>query len=724
MKITSLRILLVYLPILLASFSACAPSAASQTNAKRPEITSLQLSTPDMSADILDKITQANRPNGLSYDETGIYRLYGSQLVFVPADGSAHVEMQLDMPMDISVEKGIAMADGKLYVVMNHFNIDGAYNGSWKKLLTLDTSGNVLDSVELPDLGNDNLRLDNLVVIDDTAFFLASRMWNGGGVYAYDMKTTVMTRLDYEQVDSITAMDGKLLICAQIADGFTSSLHIYDPLTERTEAEHVLNASGVTSLAYEPQTRTVYGLYNGDSLFAYTPEDKRFTALYMFAQDNAFGLDRMTGIAVYNETIAATRSSGDLEIIKNLHGDWESRDTLTVYCRTRYSASPYALAKAYAAFTKENPLFHLEFVEVSDVELYYANIAKKLMANDADFDLFEVDGNMSDIIGKSYYVDLSAYEPIVRNYEQMLPGIKSLFTSDGQLFGIPAWFIMINSYTYDSTVFAHYGIKQPTTFMTAKEYLSLFANASEDITSGKVSIGDLQFLDVYQSLSAAFFGGQDIQQNEIATFLQTMADIYHAGGLMDLTSNWEGLLKSQNFNDYTMRGNVMVAPAYAENADFAVFCTALCVNPNTANADLAADFLSVLSSPEIETAYLDENVMQQEYYNDLMGNEEAYHSHSEHADEDNDHVEEYASESSNYAEEQLSYSYLYERESMQDNAMYGLYKEYLSQSIRRYYNADLSSFAWDTFMKLVNDEVTVDKAADLLYRKMKMVRDE
>ena len=69
--------------------------------------------------------------------------------------------------------------------------------------------------------------------------------------------------------------------------------------------------------------------------------------------------------------------------------------------------------------------------EIEDTAEYSNTIAKKLLAGDTDFDIFVVSTEMCELFEGQYYEDLYGY-PILRGYyDSMLPGVKKLCTVDG-----------------------------------------------------------------------------------------------------------------------------------------------------------------------------------------------------------------------------------------------------------------------------------------------------
>ena len=65
-------------------------------------------------------------------------------------------------------------------------------------------------------------------------------------------------------------------------------------------------------------------------------------------------------------------------------------------------------------------------VHVDSTAAYVNTMAKKLLAGDSDFDIFEVTTEMLDLLKEGYYEDLSRYPILDAYYGRMTPGVKSM----------------------------------------------------------------------------------------------------------------------------------------------------------------------------------------------------------------------------------------------------------------------------------------------------------
>jgi len=687
------------------SFFACALTPDGKTSIGYPRIETIQLSAQNTLSSQEMRIA-ANLSKGLVYDSDGLYRLYGDQIVYIPTDGVENKVMQIDVPDGRNVENGLAKNTDKLYIITNNApaSNETVFTGDRKTLHTLDLAGNSLNTYDLMGLGDHNSRIEDFVIIGEAAFILVNRYSNASGVYAFEMENGVMTKLDFNQADSITAMDGKLLICNQIDGGFTSEISVYNIVSGQTEMVYTIRKSPISSMVYDNESSVLHGMCNNE-LFSFTFTDSSYTFLYQFPDASLFSFDRIAAIALHQNKICVVQGDGNIKTVSNPHGDWSGGKTLVVRCFGRFDAAQWTAEKTYAAFLEENPLFRLEYVEALDWDSYQTNTIKKLMANDTDFDLFTINENMPNVIEKGYYEDLMPYVGVARNFDNMLPGLRALFSHNGKIIGVPVS-LRLDGYTYTPASLATYNIKNPEPMLTIQDYRRLFDEASMPF-----AIGSITFLDMYANLASAFAEGRDIKQSDVTTFYEDMLAIHKAGGLAGITGDMQGLFQSVFLNEYSGTLPHVSVPAYKENTGVAVAYTALVINPNSKNKELAAAYLAMLTSPDMENAFLDE-------YIPLL---DSIYGHSHEGEEPD---EAHKAADLRYMEEQAGYLYLYEREAMRDNEAYQLYTSVLAQSVRRYANSSLYMFARETFERLTRDEVTADKAGELVYKKMLLMRDE
>jgi len=709
MKIFRMIRTILILSLFLILCVSCNPVSDDTANTSIPELTYIQLASSN-AATALERTDIWATPKGLTYDGTGIYRLHGTQIIHIPADGSPNVEINVDVPHIRNLESGLAVSDEKIYIMTNNMPEPGTGEVPvYKELLVLDKSGAVLQTYELPDMTGYDHPASDFVVINDTVFIVSADSSLMGSVFQYNMATATMHKLDFSMVDSIAAMDGKLLVCASAGESISSKISVYDYTSNKVEADYIIHDNWIEALSYDAFTSLIYGVKD-NKLFSYDLANDIYTYLYLFPATSVYGEDRIEYIAAFNNKLATMQGDGNIRQITNANGDWNQGETLTIYCNSIASTQRWSSSKAYAAFLEEHPLLRLEYIEITDYQAYESGLAKKLMANDTDFDLFVLDANMSSVLDKSYFTDLSVYENIADNFNKMLPGYRELFSVNNAIYGVPIFFDA-DAYVYNSERLDFYGIEQPTLVPTLSEYLGIFSNAKEQFQTDGVSAGHLLFHRFFGSLVASFFAGNDVQLSDISGFLESMLAVNNAGGMASPNTYGNGLFQESMLCNYTRTDRLMMSPVYKENAKLAVSVISLCVNVNSKNKELAAEYLAMLTSPEIETAFLDEYIpMLDVLYS---------HSHDE-IEIDEAHIK----TDLLAAEEIAQYQYLYERDTMQENENYQIYKEVISNASRRYYNGDIYVFAMQAFERLANNEISLEKAAENVYSKMLMVRDE
>lgn len=74
---------------------------------------------------------------------------------------------------------------------------------------------------------------------------------------------------------------------------------------------------------------------------------------------------------------------------------------------------------------------------VKDTPEYINTLAKKLLAGDSDFDIFIIDTEMSELFKAQYYEDLSRYTILQKYFSELLPGARNFCKIDGIIALIP-----------------------------------------------------------------------------------------------------------------------------------------------------------------------------------------------------------------------------------------------------------------------------------------------
>ena len=708
MKTIRIAQALITMLFLLAVCVGCNSAADNASNTKSPEFSFIQLASSGTTA--TDHMDVWTAQKGFAQDETGVYRLYGTKVIHIPADGSPNIEINVNVSHSRNLESGIAVLGEKIYIVTNNMTEPGTSDiPVYKSLLVLDKNGTVLQTYELPEIAGYGNPATDIAVIHDTVFILSDRYYGNGNLYQYGIKDNSIKHLDFSQIDSIAVMDDKLLVCENMSSDNSSKVSVYTFAVSQVDSEFVINENQINALSYDDSNELIYGVCN-NKLFSYDLANHTYTFLYLFPLNGVYGEDRIISLAAYENNLLFMQGDGNLRRITNADGNWSKSETLKIYCISIADTQGWTSSRAYAAFLEKHPMFRLEFIEVNDLQAYNTGLASKLMANDSEFDLFVLDSNMSSILDKGHYTDLSIYTDIIDNINKMLPGYKELLSIDNAVYGVPIR-ISINTYAYSSETLDYYDIKQPKLIPTMSEYLDMFANANEQMQLDNVTAGQITLHQFFSSLSASFFTEKDVQLSDVAFLYETVLAMYEVGAIVTADTYGEGIFHGTYINDYARANQIMMSPVYKEGAKLAGNVTTLCLNPSSKNKELAAAYLANLISPEIETAYLDE-------YIPMLA---LLHSHSHVEIElDESHIQADLLE----AEEGASFPYLFEREVMKDNINYQMYKEVFQNMTRRYFNGDINAFAMQTFEKLINNEISLEKAAENVYNKMLMVRDE
>jgi len=387
-----------------------------------------------------------------------------------------------------------------------------------------------------------------------------------------------------------------------------------------------------------------------------------------------------------------------------------------------------AMNRAIGAMLTAHPMFRVNFVEVGveDNSVYATMLANKLMARDTDFDLFVISQPNMSVVDKGFFRDLSDFEGIAANFDQMLPGIKELFSANGQIFGAPIE-IPVSGLSYDPKKLEVYGLAKPTAGWTLDDYLQTLTGANDAFANTLESIGEVGFFILDGGLVDSFLWGADVTLSDMVQLYEKLYTIWQAGG-MELSTDIlipgvftnERLTYFMDESDYyeialpaISRERAMI-PLFDADARYSVMITALSINLDSPNQALAAEFLELLTSKETEDALLADSIWR---YNNrhLWAGALPYHTE-----------EEMATPAYKLAAESVAnHSYLYEREAMAAEPGYQLYKEALSRSIAdRSCHWELNIFARESFEAVTRGELTPQAAAEAVYKRLLMVRDE
>lgn len=315
----------------------------------------------------------------------------------------------------------------------------------------------------------------------------------------------------------------------------------------------------------------------------------------------------------------------------------------------------------------------------ADLAEYTNTMAKKLMAGDKDFDLFYVSTEMAGLFDAAYYEDLSKYSLLNGYFDRMQPGAKDICSIDGLPCLIP-----VDLYTFMN--------RADTSYLTGEynlpQTLEEFVQFKDQVTleNGSYLFSGNRAFVVFQPLFEQFAANlmnrtvSDREAKQDLTLLyETVYDLmqddtaYLGDGGTRKNHVFEFV---QNRGDFNLKENQNVMPILKVSEDYGETWHGgfWAVNPNSENKTLAVIFLACMIEDELA----------------------------------NDR----------------ELSQLYRGERTDAGEVYDLYLNQLASGVRGYQIPDFKSYLRDQFEQLESGGITAAEAADLLWRYLKMVRDE
>jgi|GEM_PF-2228337 len=631
----------------------------------------------------------------LVYDGGTLYQLNGTEVNIIDADDmTLRRTIQLEGLDEYKIEPGFAYADGALYVMRNNY---GQRNGThWEVtpaahvtyLDTYDMDGKLLDRIDLlENIG----RATELLVQDGKAFILAG---NNGQyrVYRVDLETRTLQKLDFTDITGMTTGGaGRVFLYHDLQS--RSELLVYDTRQNAVTETIDLGADGSPLLCFDEATDRLY-IYSGGALFRMDMAAKTTEKLYSFIDSAAVNMTyklRMAG-----GRLVVFSMDGACKVLSDLDNSWESDVMLTFLSPNKHVENSF-VNEAFVAFNELYPNFQYRVVHV-EYENYQAELAKKLMAKDTDFDLYITDAQFEPgAIRADYFEDLSQYPAIVENFDAMLPGLRALSSADGKIVGVP-YSINVRALGYNKNVFDHYGIQTPAPLLTLADYAACFAEAAPALAADKVSVGEMQFVMLFDMFASNFFNGAVTPTAaDLSALLDTCRQLVSQNVL---AVEWEnGLFTDLPTVPFAFGENAMSYPRYNDTAQYPLAYRMLSVNENSANKALAVEYLTILSSQNTQDSVIQKRVEAEKFFN-----------------------EDLADVLPVSIEQSMNFPYLYASDLMHSNENYRMYTQILANSIRQ--GVNMNAYATDTFTQYVNGEITLDSATERIYSRLTMIRDE
>jgi len=635
-------------------------------------------------------------------------------------------ETAFTMPMvldSLAYEQCIDLdsATGHIYLIrteMDESTQDAAAQERKMFLLELDQNGTEVQRWPLA-LGWNNF-IHALVVIGDRAFTWS---YEDSRVREIDLSTGQARLLELPPVNDLAKCgDGLVLLMADDYGGF-SRVGVYAPETETLVKDFIadFDTYSATLRLVNTDGNLVYavaGSAGGGSIHRIDLETEKAELLFM--PPTALGIGSIGG-GVDGEKLHVLMSDGQIDSYANLDGSWDFRNFLRVM--TPYPDMFMTMLPAMARNqlgNNEYPGLNIAYTKTGDESQYYANVVKKLMAKDKDFDLFVVRQSDLSVFEKGMFEDLRQYPNIAANFDRMLPGVADFASHDGKIIGYPM-IGQIQLHDYSSAQLDAFGIQAPTAILTMKEYEALFDNVNDTFATQKPATGMLPH-DLYRSLSTGYFTYEkELTEQDIITFFADAKRMVEKG-IVSLNYQEQELFSSQPNNIFSRGQSRMIIPLDRADDPYSICADFLCVNPYSDNKEIALAYIEALSAPETERETLDY------FISDMMLMQQG-----EQDDHDHDHDHD-AEPNVVYDETSLSVTQsilenppflpLYDTEELHGIANYDLYKQLLARSTKEHKRTELGSYFSELLEKLCAGTIDEKTAAEGLYKKMRMVRDE
>jgi|GEM_PF-3376937 len=636
----------------------------------------------------------------------------------------ANADAPVELPMAIengSFMSGFDTAAGgeTMYTVASVFesilvegeapSADGFDYADRQYIIAFAPNGEILNRyrIDLPV----NEYIMRLVVDNETAYMFSN---NSQSVYAADIPTGTVQKLDLPRVRAMSKQDGGLFLITDSPDGAVFCTYSF--------AEAAITQEYTFEIAFDTVSRTSNVVDNqvyfssANIVYRASLTDETYEYLYTCPTSVYSGI---TDISADANRLFLILSTGKLMAFDNVMGKWDSGESLRVMGFFNESAFFMGASRmALVQLSERHMNLNIEYAPAVGWDMYESNLLKKLMAKDSDLDVFWIDESLINVVQKDYFEDLSAYPAIKANMAQTLPGVQGLMSLDERIFGVPINF-MPKVKSYRPSQAEKYQIAPATTLQGIVRYKESFAHATEAFTSEKPPLGISAF-DFLNPFYAGFFTKErEITENDVYLFLGEMKQLIDEGYVDADIYSMSGALFDTTFQiNFDPNTAYMPNASFDTGASYPVGYSALCVNPYSDNKELAIEFMELLSAPQTERMYVE----------DVIQSTMQMHSH-EHNHAEDDTTSEAAmtaheEDLKRMALEGTVFYPLFEQPHLAGNSNYELYKKILANSTKEYEPGSIRLDFIDIFELFSQGKITQEDAAARFYAKMRMMRDE
>ena len=576
-------------------------------------------------------------------------------------------------------------------------------------LLELDRNGNEVRRWPLALGWNDYA--EALMVINNRLFIFK---YDDMRIREIDLGTGQIRVLDLPNVsDFARCKEGVVILMADDSGGY-SRVGVYAPEMGTLVKDFPTELDSLYRVMQLVNTNSnvVYAVSSNGSVNRIDLETEQTE--FLFTPSNDLG-NGVRGVGLDNGKLHVLMANGQIDSYAKLEGRWDFGHVLRIMAPGSIaSTTALPLIARNQMNNGDYPGMNITYPKSGDENQYYANVVKKLMAKDTDFDLFVIKQSDYSIFEKGMFEDLRQYPDIAAHFDQMLPGIADFASHEGKIIGYPI-LTQISLHNYNVTQLEGFGIATPPVFLTMAEYEALFDNANDSFATQKPATGMLPHA-LYRSLSTGYFTYEkELTEQDIAAFFSDAKRMVEKR-IVSLNYQEPELFSSQSNNMFSRSQSRMIIPLDRADDPYSICADFLCVNPYSDNKEIALAYIKALSAPETEREMLDY------FISDMMFLQ--YREEDDNDTEPNNVYNETSTSAIQAILENPPLLPLYDTEALHGIANYDLYKQLLARSTKEHKRIELGSYFSELLEKLCAGTIDEQTAAAGLYKKMRMIRDE
>lgn len=359
------------------------------------------------------------------------------------------------------------------------------------------------------------------------------------------------------------------------------------------------------------------------------------------------------------------------------------------------------IKKALEIFHENNNNMSITFQSINRNE-YYDDLAVKFMSNSKEFDIFFLSNfNNSHFIKNKVMQDLNIYPKIVDKFDYMFKGIKNNCVSNGELIGIPL-FIDINSWLANEHLMEKLDISCPTGTWTWDEFYDLAKDVRQDLDGNgtydtyacKFNYSFPPFYYQYLSQSLDLVNSKvNFAKDVLIHLLKLWKNLVEEDLVLEMKNpgknNDNILFTEESLSLMEGNKNLILPPVIEGHEIYPLTIDTLCINKNSLNKDLSAEFLATILSEEVQTAYPESG---NTIYNDISLYKQNF--------------------------ENGLFGF------MSNDKNYNLYKHMLNKSKKKVFQYDFRKYFVNILDVYLSNKTSAEKAVNLIEEKAKMIVNE